>query len=110
MDSRITAPISKITGTVIFNSSTHSSVNTPYIAGITFNIRAGVHAQFDVLTTVRNLGTGPLLQLGVLGFCLIQDWNVGVGVFPECQEVLIRDLRFGGVALHDISAGYTETG
>ena len=28
-------------------------------------------------------------QLGVLGFGLLQDWNVGVGVFPQIEKLLI---------------------
>ena len=38
-----------------------------------------------------------LLKLCVLRF--LQDGNVGVGVFPQRQEILIRALCFGGVAL-----------
>jgi hypothetical protein len=29
------------------------------------------------------------LQLRVLGFCLLQDGDVGVGVFPEREEVFV---------------------
>ena len=32
--------------------------------------------------------TTPLLQLGVLGFRLFQDGDVGVGVFPEGEGIL----------------------
>ena len=35
-------------------------------------------------------GDEDLLQLRVLGHGLLEDGDVGVGVFPECQEV------FGG--------------
>src|SRR5215831_16861927 len=35
-------------------------------------------------------GLSRLLELGVLGFGLHQDRNVGVGVFPENQEILVR--------------------
>jgi hypothetical protein len=41
------------------------------------------------------VGTSPLLQLRVLGFGLLQDWYLGVGVFPKSEEVLIGSLRFG---------------
>jgi hypothetical protein len=37
---------------------------------------------------------GELLQLGVLGFGLLQDGDVGVGVFPEREEVA-RELFTG---------------
>ncbi len=30
-----------------------------------------------------------LFQLLVLGFGLLQDGNVGVGIFPECEEILV---------------------
>jgi len=30
------------------------------------------------------------LQLGVFGFGLLQDGDVGVGVFPKREEILIR--------------------
>jgi len=29
------------------------------------------------------------LQLGVLGFGLLEDGDVGVGVFPEGEEILV---------------------
>jgi hypothetical protein len=29
------------------------------------------------------------LQLGVFGFGLLQDGDVGVGIFPEAEEVLV---------------------
>ena len=44
----------------------------------------------------RRLGT--LLQLGVFGFGLLKDGNVGVGVFPEAKKILIRRLGFGFIA------------
>src|ERR1039458_6929481 len=39
-----------------------------------------------------------LLQLCVLRLGFFQDGDVGVGVFPEREEVLVCTLRFGGVA------------
>ena len=30
------------------------------------------------------------MQLRVLGFGLLQDWDIGIDVFPEGEEVLIR--------------------
>jgi hypothetical protein len=39
-------------------------------------------------------------------FGLLQDGNVGV--FPECDEILIRGACFGGVALHRV--GMAEAG
>jgi hypothetical protein len=48
-------------------------------------------------------GTGSV-QLGVFGFGLLQDRNVGLGVFPECEEILIGRLGFCGVAFERISS------
>jgi cytochrome oxidase assembly protein ShyY1 len=36
-----------------------------------------------------------LLQLGVLRLALFQDGNIGVGVFPEREEILVRGARHG---------------
>ena len=33
------------------------------------------------------------LQLGILGLGLLQDGDVRVGVFPECEEILARSAR-----------------
>src|SRR5260370_17581858 len=52
--------------------------------------------------------TLPLLQLRVLGPGFLQNGDVGIGVFPESEEVLIGSLGFRGVAGEDISAGKAE--
>jgi hypothetical protein len=44
------------------------------------------------------------LQRRVLSLGLFQDGDVGVGVFPEGEEILIRRLSLGGVALHGVGA------
>jgi hypothetical protein len=46
-----------------------------------------------------------LLQLCVFGFGFFQDWDVGVGVFPEGEKVLVGDAGFRGFALHLVGAG-----
>jgi hypothetical protein len=38
------------------------------------------------------------LQLRVLRFGFLQNGDVGVGVFPEREEVLVSGFRFGGIA------------
>jgi hypothetical protein len=38
-----------------------------------------------------------LLQLRVFSFRLLVDRDVGVGIFPEGEEVLVRRLRLGRV-------------
>ena len=44
-----------------------------------------------------------LSLLRVLRLCLFQNEDVGVGVFPEGEEVLGGGFCLGGVALHGIS-------
>ena len=34
-----------------------------------------------------------LLQLGVLRFSLLQDGDVGIGIFPEGKEILVSGTR-----------------
>jgi hypothetical protein len=46
-----------------------------------------------------NSGTKLLLQFRVLGLGLLQDGDVGVGVFPKREEILISRTRFGCIAL-----------
>src|SRR5664280_588595 len=59
----------------------------------------------------RTEGTScELLQLGILGFGLLQEGNIMVSVFPERQEVLICGTGFDRVALHSVSASEAETG
>jgi hypothetical protein len=50
------------------------------------------------------------LQLRGLRLGLFQDGDVGVGLFPDRQEVLISRLGFGGVARGGIGAGDAEPG
>ena len=40
-----------------------------------------------------------LLQLGVLSLGLLQDRDVGIGVLPDGEEVLVGTPGFGGIAL-----------
>src|ERR1035441_595165 len=51
-----------------------------------------------------------LLQFRVLRLGFFQDGDVGVGVFPEDEEVLVGTLRFGSVAGEDIRAGELQVG
>ena len=50
------------------------------------------------------------LYFRVFGLGLLEDGDVGVGVFPECEEVLIRGFCFGGIALHGVSASQLQPG
>ena len=49
-----------------------------------------------------------LLQLRILCLGFLQDGDVGVGVFPEGEEVLIGFAALGLVAQRDLSAGLAE--
>src|SRR6202158_5620555 len=51
-----------------------------------------------------------LLQLRVLRFGFLQDGDVGVGVFPEGEEVLVCTLRFGRITCHRVGATELEMG
>jgi hypothetical protein len=53
----------------------------------------------------KSLTTGTLLQPCVLRLGSLQDWDVGVGVFPEGEEVLISPFSFIAIAGEDVGAG-----
>jgi hypothetical protein len=40
-----------------------------------------------------------LLQLGVFGLGLHEDGDIGIGVFPEGEEIIVGSVGFSGVAL-----------
>src|SRR5208337_1804859 len=48
-------------------------------------------------------------QLGVLCLGLLQDGDIRVGVVPQSQEILIRRLGLGRVALQHVSATKLQT-
>src|SRR5262252_3918263 len=49
-----------------------------------------------------------LLQFRRLGLGLYHYGDVGVGIFPECKEILIRSFRLGGVAGKRVSTAQTK--
>ena len=51
-----------------------------------------------------------LLQFGVLGFGLDKDGDVGVRIFPEGEEILIRGTCFDRVPTHRVSTRQAEAG
>src|SRR5258708_30918303 len=51
-----------------------------------------------------------LLQLSVFGLGGDEDGDVGVGVFPESEEILIGGAGFGCITLEHVSAGEGEPG
>ena len=48
------------------------------------------------------------MQFGVFGFGSFEDVKVRIGVFPECEEILIGRLRFGSVPLQSVRASNAE--
>ena len=50
-------------------------------------------------------GCPELMNLRVLRLGSDEDGNVGVGVFPQREEILIRGPGFDGVALQRVGAG-----
>jgi len=57
----------------------------------------------------ESLANRRLLQLCVLRFGLPQDGDVGVGVFPEREEILVCQLTLGGVARTDAGAAQLQS-
>ena len=55
-------------------------------------------------------GLFRLLQLHILRFGFFQDGDVGVGVFPDCEEIFVGGAGFSRVALQCIGAGELEMG
>src|ERR1700722_6334578 len=51
-----------------------------------------------------------LLQLCVFGFGLLQDGDVGIGVFPKGEEVLVSSFGFCGVARHSVGTAELQVG
>jgi hypothetical protein len=49
-----------------------------------------------------------LVHFGVFRFRCDQDGDIGVGVFPKREEIIVGGLRFGGVTLLRVGAGETE--
>ena len=45
-----------------------------------------------------------LLELCVFGFCFFQDRNIGIGVFPEGEEILVGGERpdAGGIGIRSL--------
>jgi len=49
-----------------------------------------------------------LRELGVFGFGLLEDWDVGVGIFPEGEKILVGGAGFRGVTGQGVGAGEFE--
>ena len=74
--------------------------------------KVGPHKAQDICQKTRNyfvemqevlqarVGARGLFQLCVFRFGFLQNGDVGVGVFPDCEEILIGGVGFGeGVRL-----------
>jgi len=50
-----------------------------------------------------------LLQLRALGYGLLEDGDIGVGAFPEGEEVMIGCVRLGRITRHRVRTTKWET-
>jgi hypothetical protein len=57
---------------------------------------------YQELARLPALFRRSLLQFSVLRFGLLQDGNIGIGVFPQHKEIQIGGAGSCGVALHGI--------
>ena len=54
--------------------------------------------------TLVGFAAAWLVQLLVLGFCLFQDGQIRIGIFPGGEEVLVGGLSCCGVALQGVGS------
>ena len=78
-----------------------------------WNPSEGCFAEFtrscvEELGMTRLVAGSLLFQAGVFGTGFFQDGDVGVGILPEREEILISDAALGGVAFERIRAGQAE--
>jgi hypothetical protein len=52
----------------------------------------------------RGSERGGSLQLRVFRFGLLEDWNIGIGIFPRGEKILVGNAGFGVVTLGGIGA------
>src|ERR1017187_7317465 len=75
----------------------------PTNTNTTFSARAR-HMVPSSLVVTDNMIARTLLQPRILRFGLLVDGDVGVGVFPEGEEIFVGGFRLGGIARHRIGA------
>src|ERR1039458_3637136 len=63
---------------------------------------------WSLLVSFDCVGGERLLQFRVLGFGLLQDWDVRVGVFPEREKIVVGSLRFCSLTCHEVSTTELE--
>src|SRR5215470_9680372 len=79
--------------------------NSLYQPEVFAPIKSELKTMRDPLGYSRGSG---LLQFRVLGLGLLQDGDVGVGVFPQRQEILIRGAGFRRIARQNEGAAKTK--
>jgi hypothetical protein len=78
---------------------------SPYLDGRSANSSiapAACCSLWSIRKVLPQFSPRSSLQLRVLRLRSDEDGDVRVGVFPECEEILICPLGFGGVALHRV--------
>ena len=73
------------------------------------DVSFGKEARILATTLPQFFSFARLLQLCVLCLGLFQDGDVWVGVFPECEKILIGCARFGGISLYGVRPGKSKT-
>jgi hypothetical protein len=51
---------------------------------------------------------GAILQFGVFSFGFFEDGDVGIGVFPHGEEILVGGAGFDGIVLHGVGASEVQ--
>ena len=63
-----------------------------------------LHLSVSRLTRLRSVIRNQLLQIRIFNLRLLQERDVGIGVFPQGQEILVRSSSLGCVALQGVRA------
>jgi hypothetical protein len=83
--------------------------SNPHMLNLTFAGQPAIHGPARSAIASQETRRG-LLQLRVFRLGLLQNGDVWVGVFPQCQEILIGGTGFGCVALQGVGAGEAKVG
>jgi hypothetical protein len=62
-----------------------------------------------MLAATATSGKAQSLELRILRLGLRQDWNVGIGVFPNGEEVLIGGFCLGLISRQRVSPAQAES-
>ena len=91
-----TAPSSRIT---FANLVRDVGLPTPFVAFASRIRWSTVVGLPSTSTTKTSAASAQLLQFSVFGFGRDEDGNVGIGVLPYCEEILIGNTGSDDVAL-----------